>query len=212
MGHRPCVAYCRSVHWDGFFDDLEDQLHAEREAERAVLDSEAERLRLSRLCLADRLRALSGPGAPCITLDVGADAPLRGRLTAVGVDWAGFAAASTETDAGIVPLAAVRAITVDETDLLASAHADAPTAGGGLRERMTLGFVLRDVARRRTAVTVHVCGGKALSGTLDRALGDHVDIALHDVGAPRRAAHVHGVRMVPTAAVAWIRLHEPRVR
>ena len=40
------VAYCRGVRWDRFFEDLEDQLDSEWEAERAALDTEAERLRL----------------------------------------------------------------------------------------------------------------------------------------------------------------------
>ena len=46
------------MRWDRFFDDLEDQLASEWEAERAVLDTEAERLRLSRVTLRERLRGL----------------------------------------------------------------------------------------------------------------------------------------------------------
>lgn len=195
------------MHWDGFFDDLEDQLHAEQEAERAILDSEAERLRLSRLTLADRLRALAGADAAALAVDVGDDAPLTVRLTAVGVDWAGFTLATTRAGSGILPLAAVRTVAAAEPELLASARLGAPAAG--LRERMPLGFVLRDVARRRAAVTVHMYGGRELSGTIDRALADHLDLALHDVGTPRRAAHVGGMRLVPMRAVTWIRLHEP---
>ncbi|MBN9169218.1 MAG: hypothetical protein J0J11_04735, partial [Microbacterium sp.] len=53
---------------------------------------------------------------------------------------------------------------------------------------------------------IHVVGGRALSGTIDRALHDHLDIALHDPGAPRRSADVTGVRVVPFGAVAWVRL------
>jgi hypothetical protein len=56
------------VRWDRFFDDLEDQLASEWEAERAALDTEAERLRLSRVALTERLTLLVGgeagtPGA-----------------------------------------------------------------------------------------------------------------------------------------------------
>jgi hypothetical protein len=45
-----------------------------------------------------------------------------------------------------------------------------------------------------------------LAGTIDRAAADHLDIALHEPGIPRRAGVVTGHRIVPFAAVAWIRL------
>ena len=57
---RPCgqiprsdaeVLYDRRMRWDRFFDDLEGQLASEWEAERAVLDSESERLRVARMTL-----------------------------------------------------------------------------------------------------------------------------------------------------------------
>ena len=45
-----------------------------------------------------------------------------------------------------------------------------------------------------------------LAGTIDRAGADHLDIALHEPGTPRRASEVSGHRVVPFGAVAWIRL------
>nr|MDQ2699570.1 hypothetical protein [Actinomycetota bacterium] len=63
------------MRWDRFFEDLEDQLSSEWEAERAALDTEAERLRLSRVTLRDRLVALAGDDDH--TVDVGDDAVLR---------------------------------------------------------------------------------------------------------------------------------------
>lgn len=197
------------MQWDGFFDDLEDQLDAEQEAERAALDAESERLRLSRMTLTDRLRALAGPCGPEIVIDVGDGDAFAVRLTAVGIDWAGFTHAAGAGGAGILPLHALRSVAADEGDLLAAARADVGVRSGLLRERMSLGFVLRDVARRRAAVTVHVRGGRAMSGTIDRALSDHLDVALHDAGAPRRAALVHGTRLVPLDAISWVHLHGP---
>ena len=47
------------MEWDHLFADLEGQLAAEWEAERAALDAESERLRISKLTLRDRLRAVA---------------------------------------------------------------------------------------------------------------------------------------------------------
>ena len=70
---------------------------------------------------------------------------------------------------------------------------------------MSLGFVVRDLVRRRIPVTVHLVTGRALSGTIDRAGADHLDLALHEIGAVRRADQVRGFRIVPFAAVAAMR-------
>ena len=75
-----------------------------------------------------------------------------------------------------------------------------------MSDRMTLGFVLRDLVRRRVGVAVHLRSGRSLTGTIDRAGADHLDIALHEPGAPRRASEVTGHRLVPFDALAWIRL------
>jgi hypothetical protein len=55
-------------------------------------------------------------------------------------------------------------------------------------------------------VTIALDSGRMLSGTIDRAGADHFDLALHDLGAPRRSDEVSGHRLVPFGAVAWIRL------
>ena len=75
---------------------------------------------------------------------------------------------------------------------------------------MNLGFVMRDLVRRRVAVDVHLSQWRMLAGTIDRAGADHLDIALHEPGTPRRAGEVTGHRIVPFAAVAWIRLDPAR--
>ena len=65
-----------------------------------------------------------------------------------------------------------------------------------LAERLGLTFVLRDLCRRRTPVHVTTDDGR-LHGTLDRVARDHVDLALHEPGTPRRDRDVHGYRIVP---------------
>ena len=89
-------------------------------------------------------------------------------------------------------------------DLLRSAR-PAP-ARSALADRLTLGFVLRDLVRRRASVAVHLASGRALTGTIDRAGADHLDLALHEPGSPRRADAVTGHRIVPFAAISWIRV------
>jgi hypothetical protein len=200
------------MRWDRFFEDLEDQLASEWDAERAALDSEAERLRLSRLGLRDRLAALARAGAA--TQDVGLDlidgTVLRARIAAVGADWVGMdRVGDAERRAGgggaIVPLAALAAVSAPEELLLRSARPTS-TSPARLSERMTIGFVLRDIARRRVPASVQLRGGRMLSGTIDRVGLDHLDLALHDPGAARRPGDLTGVRLVSFGAIAWVRL------
>ena len=83
----------------------------------------------------------------------------------------------------------------------AAQRAARPRARSGLSERMTFGFVMRDVARRRVAGGGATASGRMLTGTIDRAGADHLDLALHEPGSPRRAGDVTGHRIVPFAAV-----------
>jgi hypothetical protein len=200
------------VRWDRLFEDLEDQLASEWEAERAALDSEAERLRLSRLPLGDRLRALAGDdegGASSFELADGT--VLTAGVGVVGADWVGLDDLDGGAWAALVPAGAVVAIAMPATTAIATARASAAACGAarrGLAERMTIGFVLRDLARRRSPVALHLVSGRTLTGTIDRALHDHLDIALHDSRAPRRASEVMGLRVVPYASLAWVRLED----
>ena len=191
------------MRWDRFFEDLEGQLDSEWEAERAALDSEAERLRISRLGLRERLQTLAAGSGSTVTVDLADGAVLTGTVTAVGADWAALQSSDGRTT--VVALDAAVGIGMPEAELLRSARADAP-GPRRLAERMTLGFVLRNLARRRVPVTLHLRVGRSLVGTIDRALADHLDVALHDVDAPRRSGSIQGVRMVPLSALAWVRI------
>ena len=105
-----------------------------------------------------------------------------------------------------MPLAAIRLVGAAHADLLRSARPPAPAVPAALSDRMTLGFVLRDAARRRVPVELRLVGGRTLSGTIDRAGADHLDLALHPAGTARRASEVSGHRMIPFAALACVRL------
>ena len=193
------------MRWDRFFDDLEGQLASEWEAERAALDTEAERLRLSRVNLRERLAAMmerEGDSAPP-SFDVVDGTVLVAEVTGVGADWA--ALEGGRSGPLIVPLASICAIGMSHADVLRSARPSVRRASS-LTDRMTLGFVVRDLVRRRVGVSVHLSSGRMLAGTIDRAGADHLDLALHEPGTPRRSAEVTGHRLVPFSAVAWIRL------
>ena len=192
------------MRWDRFFDDLESQLASEWEAERAALDTEAERLRLSRVALRERLSILverESESAPP-SFEVADGTVLVADVSGVGADW--VALCDARSGALVVPFASIAAIGMPHADILRSAR-PAP-ARSILADRMTFGFVIRDLVRRRVSVSVHFTHGRMLAGTIDRAGADHLDIALHEPGTPRRASEVTGHRVVPFGAVAWIRL------
>jgi hypothetical protein len=194
------------VRWDRFFEDLQDQFDAEWEAERAVLDTEAERLRLSRVALRERLVELGRPAdadAPALAWELRGEVSVSARVNVVGADWVGIETAADRS--GVIPLTSIATIGLGHADLLRSARPRAAERAT-LTERMTLGFVLRDLVRRRTPVTVTTNAGRSLAGTIDRAGADHLDLALHDAGSPRRAEAVQGHRLIPFGAIAWVRI------
>ncbi|MBN9213893.1 MAG: hypothetical protein ABS62_03300 [Microbacterium sp. SCN 70-200] len=193
------------MRWDRFFEDLEDQLDSEWEAERAALDTEAERLRLSRVSLRERLVALARDPRP-VSVQLTDDTTLVGRLSRVGADWLAVTAEGADGAGGIVvvPLWGIVGIATTADAVLASVR-DAQ-AGPAIEQRMGFGFIVRDLVRRRLAVGVQLHSGRTLSGTIDRAGVDHLDLALHDPGAPRRAENVTGYRLVPFTAVVAVRL------
>ena len=194
------------MRWDRFFEDLEDQLDSEWEAERAALDTETERLRLARVPARDRLVAMTREGREVSVALRDADTVI-GRVTRVGADWIAVLSDGAGATAVIVPLHAVVALGAPIETLLASVR-DAD-AGPAIAERMGIGFVLRDLVRRRIPVTLVLVGGASLHGTIDRAGADHLDLALHEPGSPRRASSVSGYRLVPFDALVAVRLAEP---
>lgn len=191
------------VHWDRLFEDLEGQLAAEWEAERAVLDAESERLRIARLGLRTRLRRFEHDAA-LVGLRL-ADGERRSvRVRVVGADW--IAAQPSEVGGAlIVPLSAITGVETTHGALLATLE-EAELPADELRGRMTLGFLLRDLARRRTPLHVALRDGERLHGTVDRAGADHLDLAVHDAGQARRADAVRAFRIVPFDALVSARM------
>lgn len=195
------------VHWDRMFEDLEGQLASEWEAERAALSAESERLRISRLELRTRLRTLCAAGAP-VTLELAGGQRHPALLRDLGADWLAAEHAPERArgrpEMSIVPLHAVAGLRMDHGLLLTSLE-EQPPMEASLRDRMTLGFILRDLARRRVAVRIDLLHGGEVHGTIDRAGADHLDLAVHDPGEARRIGAVHEFRIVPIPAILRLR-------
>lgn len=199
------------MRWDNLFDDFESQLEAEiGAAERTVHDDE-ERLRQAHLTVHERLRNLTPPALKSRERAVSGRAePLRltlisgGELSVAlirhGRDWCAMDVISPASLAGhsIVPIAAIAKMTPSREQLRASLGArtelDAVSEPQGprpprLADTIGLGFVLRDLARRRRMVEVHFIGGIAV-GTLDRVGADHCELAEHLPEDARRDKNV----------------------
>ena len=194
------------MRWQNLFDDLESQLEVELGAEEVDLLAEEERLRLGRLSLRDRVRALhdAAPASPLVVTVRGGER-LTLTVAALGRDWL-----AGELDAGIlrsaiVPFASLATLDPVGTQLAASLRAEpAPEPPTALSARLGLSYVLRDLCRRRSGVDVAV-GGERLHGTIDRVARDHLDLAEHAPGEPRRSAAVSRIRIIAFASIDLVR-------
>ena len=199
--------YRLGMRWDHLFDDLAGQLEHELQSEQADLQQEEERLRLGRLPLRDRLVALRGAAdssAAGIRCRVRSGEVVRLRLVTVGRDWmAGDLDAPPGSDQVIVPFSAVDALLLDPAQALLSL--EPMVERSELAARLSIAFLLRDLCRRRTVVTVRTLTGDA-TGTIDRVGRDHLDLAEHDRDQVRRAREVNQVRVIPTEQVLLVRL------
>jgi hypothetical protein len=204
------------MRWDRLFDDLEGQLEQELSAEELDRTAEEERLRLGRLSLRDRLLAVherAAGGDYSVAVQLGSGEPLTLQPSSFGRDW--FAAdlvdgAPRRTAAAgvqcIVPLAAVGALLLTRAQVEASLTPLATDTGPrSLSARLTLPFVLRDLCRRRAGVDLRTSTGD-VHGTIDRVGRDHLDLAVHEAGRPRRASAVVQYRVVPLDQLLLVRL------
>jgi hypothetical protein len=71
--------------------------------------------------------------------------------------------------------------------------------------RLGLRYLLRGIARDRSALRIHLCDGAILDGTIDRVGSDFVELAEHAPGEWRRREDVRRVTVVATSAIAVLR-------
>lgn len=188
------------MRWDDLFADLEGQLEQGLGAEDLDLAAEEERLRLGRLGLRDRLAALAGEE---LALELRDGSRLPFRIETIGRDWVSGMAAESRGRSCVVPIDAVAAI-LPGPDLVPASLAGQDEHPDALSRRLGLPFVLRDLCRRRSPVAVTTTT-RALHGTIDRVGRDHLDLAEHDPGEPRRAAAVRSIRILPFSAILLVR-------
>jgi hypothetical protein len=199
------------MRWDNLFDDLESQLEQELTAEEVDLQAEEERLRLARLGLRDRLRALLiAPSTDdrMLHLVLAGGARVTVAPATFGRDWL---VGELLEDSGrrpqcIVPLDSIDAVTLTASQVRQSLDSTgSEESAGALSARLGLQFVLRDLCRRRQAVTLWLVDAR-LHGTIDRVGRDHVDLAVHEPGSPRRESGVTEYRIVRLGQIVLVRL------
>ncbi|MBX9472780.1 hypothetical protein [Microcella sp.] len=195
------------MRWDHLFDDLAGQLEHELQSEESDLRLEEERLRLGRLPLRERLAVLKASADPALSrvrLRVRSGETHDVRLVTVGRDWlAGDIDGGAGASQAIFPLAAVDSLVL--TQQQADVSLDPLVATSELAARLGVAFLLRDLCRRRAAVIVVTAAGSA-TGTIDRVGRDHLDLAVHDLDAPRRTSAVEHVRVVAFDQLLLVRL------
>lgn len=186
------------MRFDDLFDDLESQLEAELGAEERDTLAEEERFRVGRLELRERLLRAVG----VLELRLRSGARLRLVREQVGKDWL----SGTIVDGGpvgsgcVVPVHAIAGVRLPVDAVAASLEEPRQRA---LTSRLSLGFALRDLARRRVQVELRC--PEPIHGTIDRVGRDHCDLALHEPGTARRASEVGAVELVPFATIEWLR-------
>jgi hypothetical protein len=197
------------MRWDNLFDDLESQLERELDAEEGDLLAEEERLRLSRLTVRDRVIAMTRPGesrSEQLMLALRDGTIVTVAVGSVGRDWIVGELIGARRGSCVVPLTAVSGILPTAEQLVrsitAEQNAEPPVS---LSARLGLGFVLRDLCRRRAAVELSTASAKQVHGTIDRVGRDHLDLAEHEAGLPRRAAAVSRLRVLPFDELLLVR-------
>ncbi|GAA1055687.1 hypothetical protein GCM10017608_23410 [Agromyces luteolus] len=189
------------MRWDRLFDDLESQLDHDRLEEARSLAIETERARIGRLGLRDRIAAMTRADGGAVRLALVDATSVQLRPTAFGRDWIGGVPDGRPGSQCVVPVAAIAAVSASRRQVEAGLAPQ--TASTGIIERIGLAFALRDLGRRRAGVELRTLDGLA-HGTIDRVAADHLDLALHEPGAPRREREVRGYRLVPFARITVV--------
>ena len=187
--HRPELG----VRWQALFDDLEAQVAALEDAELQAEVRDRSRREAARLRVVDRLRPAVGSA---LVVTVLGGAVVRGALVDAGADWALLDEGGRDALVALPALLGVTGL---------GRESGAPGSEGQVERRLDLRWALRGLARSRAGVQVVLVDGSVLGGTLDRVGADHVELAEHPPGEPRRAASVRQVRLVPFTALALVR-------
>lgn len=144
--------------------------------------------------------------AVTLTVRVAPERSVTGVVHGVGADWFALDHGMRREGPAIVPLHAVREVTVTAPAALDSLR---PGDVSRLSERITFGFVMRDLSRKRSTVRIVCDDDTVLDGTIDRAAADHADLAIHDRSEPRRDRALSSFRIVAFSAIAVVHADAP---
>lgn len=174
------------------FDDLLAGLALEvAAADAAALDAdiaEVERAARAESSVLDRLRAQRE-----VSLEIAGGTLVSGLVALVGRDVVVLVADDGDW---AIPLWGITAVV----------HPGERTrAAASVSERLGLASIARSWARHRSVVRVLRVGAGPLDGTIDSVGADHLEIAEHDPGEPRRPDAVRRQVLVPLGAVSAIR-------
>jgi hypothetical protein len=174
------------------FDALLAGIAAEMEAaDAAALDAdiaEVERAARAESHLLDRLRAQRQ-----VSLELAEGGMVSGLVAAVGRDVVVLAADDGDW---AIPVWGISAVVNPD---------DGVEQRRTVSERLGLASVARSWSRQRSIVRVMRLAGAPLDGTIDAVGADHLDLAEHDPGEPRRADAVRRQVLVPLGAISAIR-------
>ncbi|HEU0256405.1 MAG TPA: hypothetical protein VFQ96_01045 [Microbacteriaceae bacterium] len=200
------------MRWERLFDDLEAQL---AETVRAGDDENArEEVRWRAGSLTMRERLLACRATPAGVRLSGGDR-LDVTIHTVGADWFAGVADPAGRAADVVVRTAAVSVLRGASSRGAARVPPVPgrepqpagSVGGPAQvvsaPRVTLPMVLRDLCRRRAAVTVRGIDG-VVHGTIDQVGLDHFDLAVHERGIPRRAANVTAVDILAIAGIMTV--------
>jgi len=181
------------MRWAALFADLEAQLQAADSADLASEVASRTRHEIGRLTMADRLRASIGHPVRLTCAGVG---ELSGQLRDVGAGW-------LLLDEGLGREVLVNLTVVGAVQGVGQQSTTAPDTA--VTRRLDLRYVIRGLARDRSALQVMLTSGEVLTGTFDRVGSDFAELAEHVPGEFRRRAEVQAVRVVALFAIAAVR-------
>lgn len=174
---------------DARFDALLPGIAAEMAARDAagddVLAADLALAEVAQVGLLDRIRAVES-----VVIEVIGHAAVGGRVLGVGRDVVLLRADDAEWAIPLWGMGAVVGL---------SASAVVPASA---RDRLGFSAILREWADAQAPVRLARVGAAPLTGTIDRVGRDHLDLAEHDPGEPRRPGSVRRIAAVPLGAIS----------
>lgn len=197
LSWEPALGEDLPMRWEMLFADLEARWAAMADAEFAAEVADRVRSEVARVATVDRLQAARGR---FVRLQLLGGTVVEGTLRSVGPDWLLVA---DEASGGVEELVAIRALAAVSG---LGRGGSAPPAAAAVRSRLDLGYALRQIARDRLPVVVTLLDATAVVGTIDRVGLDNLELAEHPAAELRRSREISASRLIPTSAVAAVRL------